>query len=65
MLRKIGRKRLMIVKPEILIFLLFAVKIKKMGDVNAVCRQFKLLRENCHLSIEYSLIECCKHSMEK
>ena len=36
-----------------------------MEDVSAVCRQFKLLREKCHLNIEYSLIECYKHLMEK
>ena len=46
-------------------FLLFSVKIKKMEDIRAVCCQFRLLRENCHLNIEYSLIECYKHLMEK
>ena len=35
-----------------------------MKDVSAVCFQFKLLKENCHLNIEYSLIECYKHSIE-
>ena len=35
-----------------------------MKDVSAVCSQFKLLKENCHLNIEYSLIECYKHSIE-
>ena len=32
---------------------------------SVVCCQFKLLRENCHLNIEYDLIECHKHSMKK
>ena len=36
-----------------------------MEDVGTVCRQFKLLRENYHLNIDYSLIECYKHSLEK
>ena len=35
-----------------------------MKDVSAVCFQFKLLKENCRLNIEYSLIECYKHSTE-
>ena len=36
-----------------------------MEDVSAVCYQFKLLRENCHLNIDYSLIECFKYLIEK
>ena len=36
-----------------------------MEDVNAVFRQFKRSSENCHLNIEYGLIECYKHSTEK
>ena len=36
-----------------------------MEDVHTVCHQFKLLRENCHLNIDYSLIKCYKHSFEK
>lgn len=44
--------------------MLFSVKIKNMEDVNAVFRQFKRSSENCHLNIEYGLIECYKHSTE-
>ena len=36
-----------------------------MEEVSTVCRQFKLLRENCHLNIDYRLIGCYKHSFEK
>ena len=36
-----------------------------MEDISTVCRQFKLLRENCHLNIDYSLIEHYKHLFEK
>ena len=42
-------------------------KFKKIFFIkkSVVCCQFKLLRENCHLNIEYDLIECHKHSMKK
>ena len=30
-----------------------------MEDISTACCQFKLLRDNCHLNIKYSLIECC------
>ena len=36
-----------------------------MDDISTVCNQFKLLKENCHLNINYSLIECYKHSFQK
>ena len=64
-LRKIERKWLIIIKKWNFNFLLFSVKIKNMEDVNAIFRQFKRSSENCHLNIEYGLIECYKHSTEK
>ena len=36
-----------------------------MDEVDAVCLQFQILRENSHLEIQYSIIECYKHSFER
>ena len=34
-------------------------------DIESVCRQFQLLRENCHFEITYSLIHWYKNLDEK
>ena len=36
-----------------------------MEDVSTVCRQLKRLRENSHLNIDDSLIECYKYLFER
>ena len=36
-----------------------------MEEIGPVSRQFQILRENCDLNIQYSIIECYKHSFEK
>ena len=36
-----------------------------MEEIGTVCCQFQILRENCDLNIQYSIIECFKHSFEK
>ena len=36
-----------------------------MHEAGAICYQFRILRENSHLEIQYSIFECYKRSFEK